>query len=454
MANHSPAMAATRASDTEGEAFQFPVLPPLIARHAEDAGFYWSQLDASDRSTRVDFARFTHFNRLLDAHLEGLRVAGAAGMTPALSALQRWRGAGEAFACTWLVAAGGAASGESSLLAELAKHADVMLRGAVSALAWSGAAGLPCIGRWSAAEAPAAGQVAALRAAALLQAMGLAALASPLPEYFLSAHAPVRAAACRVAATAPQSAELISLLRAAMADPDMPVRAEAALALARSPEPRGATAVLWKCVADQSSLHTQATGWLRKQSARRLNRWLRHLAWLAPLGHVDLPTLFAHLPPRAGLTFALHHGDPAHLPQVVSLMADPATARHAGWVWQTLTGADLLAHGLVAPEPEADPDIPAVTEALLDADQGLPLPDTAAVRRWPMALPHGQRVLMGAPLTAAQAAEVINSNAPQALRHIAATALGHLDGRLHIHVRAPAAQQRDILNQLNNLTPA
>lgn len=80
----------------------------------------------------------------------------------------------------------------------------------------------------------------------------------------------------------------------------MAVRAEAAIALSGMPEPGQAGAVLWHCVADQAALHGQATGWYRMQATRRLNRWTRYLAWLAPLGHADLPALFDHLPRRVG----------------------------------------------------------------------------------------------------------------------------------------------------------
>ena len=57
------------------------VIPALVARHAEDAAFYWSQQDAGATAFLVRPARLFHFDDLLDAHLEGLAVAGPEGVT-------------------------------------------------------------------------------------------------------------------------------------------------------------------------------------------------------------------------------------------------------------------------------------------------------------------------------------------------------------------------------------
>ena len=51
------------------------IIPPLITRHAGDAGFYWQQRDGSVHSPLVGLSHLLEFDRLLDAHLDGLRVA-------------------------------------------------------------------------------------------------------------------------------------------------------------------------------------------------------------------------------------------------------------------------------------------------------------------------------------------------------------------------------------------
>ena len=50
------------------------IIPPLITRHAGDAAFYWQQRDGSVHSPLVGLSHLLEFDRLLDAHLDGLRV--------------------------------------------------------------------------------------------------------------------------------------------------------------------------------------------------------------------------------------------------------------------------------------------------------------------------------------------------------------------------------------------
>ena len=78
------------------------VIAPLVARHASDAAFYWMRLDQSVTTFHLTLAHYRLFNSRLDAHLEGLEVAGAEGVQPAFAALERWKKPGEAFVCTWL----------------------------------------------------------------------------------------------------------------------------------------------------------------------------------------------------------------------------------------------------------------------------------------------------------------------------------------------------------------
>ena len=188
------------------------------------------------------------------------------------------------------------------------------------------------------------------------------------------------------------------------------------------------------------------------QAARRVTRWVRHLATLVPTGHADLPALFAHLPPRIGLVFALYHGDPAFLPFVREAMKQPETARHAGWVWQTLTGIELETHRLVLPDPDdADDDGP-ITEARLDADNGLPLPDAEAIDRYPFIARAGTRLLLGKEISPAHALDLLELQ-PQALRAVAAHALRAQWPQSAINVRAPAGRQRAQMQRLREGVP-
>jgi uncharacterized protein (TIGR02270 family) len=55
------------------------VLPDVVEEHAEEAAFLWMLRDAAARSADYTLEELAELDDRLDAHLEGLRVSGAAG---------------------------------------------------------------------------------------------------------------------------------------------------------------------------------------------------------------------------------------------------------------------------------------------------------------------------------------------------------------------------------------
>lgn len=433
--------------------FQFPVVAPLVTRHAEDAAFYWSQLDRASASPQVGYEKLQHFNRLQDAHLSGLRVAGDNGWLPALHALERWRKPGEAFVCTLLAMRPVDHLRLNSILAVVRQRPDELLRGLVSALAWEGDQSDEVIRIWSSPNADPVAQVAALRAVAVRAPGAVAHLASPLATYFSSSASHVRAAACRAAGGGDISGNT-PFLTTALEDSDLAVRAEAAISLATFGGSENALSVLKACVLLQAGLHAGATGWYRLQSLRRLHRWTMKLGLLTPSGASSAHDLLALLPARSGLTFAMAHGDLIHLPFVVEHMANPEVDRYAGWAWETLTGMNLGLVGWTMPEPApSNQDTSeAITETRLDADNGLARPRHAAVRAHLASNPylalHGKRVLFGREIDLKHALNLLES-APQPVRTLASSGLSSVESGIRMNVRAPAKEQRNAMHALN-----
>ena len=429
-----------------------PLILGLVRRHADDAAFYWQQLDGAPQSVLLGALNVAEFQSLLLAHLEGLQAAGEPGAIEARQALARWRKPGEAFAAMAAALAlpnddDEQAEAIDAVLRVVAQVPDLLLRGAISALAWAPPAQAEPWLVQALQSDNAIYRVAALRACAL---RGL-----DVPQWSAHAHhaSPyVRAAACRCA-----RAEHLPTLEAMAADADLAVRAEAALAWCRL-VPAGdrdsdiAAAVsshLWECVSAQMALAAGATGWNRLQAQRRLDRWLHHLAWLAPLGHPGVAALLQQLPGRLALNFALHHGDAQQLPFVLQCMHHAEHARWAGWVWQCLTGVDLRASRLAQPDPAIDLDAP-LTASQLDADHGLPLPDAAAVAAHPasgLRLAAGERLLMGQSVNALALRGLLapEANRPQPLRHVAAYALAQLHPQYRLNLRADPDVQQAVL---------
>ena len=434
----------------------FPVIAPLVRRHAEDAAFYWSQHDASANSPHLTFVGLARFSELLAAHLEGLSVAGSDGWPPTLAALERWKQPGEAFVCAWLALKTGDAAKLDRLLTQVRARPDELLRGVISAFGWAPhTQALDIIHTWSGPTSDPILQTVALRATALLGAAALPFLAQPLALFLASPDEHVRAAACRATARAGNSLH-DAALRAGLQDPCLAARAEAAIALGgRAPlradhDTNGAIVAaenLWQCVVTQVKLHNAATGWYRKQALRRLQRWVQLLSSLIPIGHPNLAELVNFMPARVALRFIAYHGDSAHLPYVIAHMRDSANARYAAWVWQTITGVDLRANALVMPEPHAGSGTLEGGDARLDTDLGLPLPNADAIAGHSgVRLAAGQQYLLGQVLTPMRALSLLQ-HAVQAERSIAAQYLLALPagtaGTAHarLSIRAAAPQQ-------------
>ncbi len=430
-------------------------IPPLVRRHAEDAAFYWNRHDASADSPRLGLAALGSFSQLLAAHLEGLAVAGAHAWPHCHAALERWKKPAEAFVCAYVAFAMAEPAYSEALLKQLRAHPDQLLRGVVSALAWLPAADAGrVIAQWTGTDSDSVMQVAALRAIALIGGEAALVMARPLSAFLADPDPHVRAAACRAAAALPGASGQWDGVHALLDDPVAAVRAEAAIAIgslaghARPSAARPFLPILWHCVATQAELAAGASGWYRMQAQRRLERWVQQLALLQPPGAACAAALAA-LPARVCLCFVAWHGDPCHLPLVIEHMDMPGLERYAGWVWQTMTGVDLVASGLGGSEPKRDQPTPRVSGAGTDADFGLALPDVAAVRRHPSGgLSHGLRYLAGAVLTPARARELLR-DAPQALRSIAAASLQQSHPGLRVHVRASALVQQACIARID-----
>ena len=78
-----------------------PVLPNLIRQHAEQAAVLWTIYDRAllypDENPDMDDLRINRLLERLEAHLDGLRVAGAEGLAIAEDRLKEYPEAGELF---------------------------------------------------------------------------------------------------------------------------------------------------------------------------------------------------------------------------------------------------------------------------------------------------------------------------------------------------------------------
>lgn len=436
------------------------VVTAMVRRHIEDAAFYWSQYDVSEQSTKLRLVDLIRFSTLMAAHLDGIKLAGNEGWSHAIFSLQRWAKPGEAFVGTYAAVCSDDPAHMDALVSEIRARPDVLLRGAISALAWAPwQYAKPAILRWSENGSDPVTIVAALRALYIrnnrLRPDPLCADAENLLqptvyEFLTHTNTHVRAAACRLSGMEDDDERIKNLLRELLQDADLAVRAQAAIAVARLAQ-RGAygschkecadqcVEVLLQCVNSQISILSTASGWYAQRANRRLKRWIENLAWMQKPGIVDLLPMLISMPVRSALHFIAHHGDPAYLPFVISQMDNPATARYAGWVWQVITGIDLVKSGLALKETAAPPDS-TVRASSVGTDFGLALPNASAIAKYNVLMESGKRYLNGRPITLTQTHDIMEWSS-QAERCIAAQHLQTLDPFFIISVRAPSEIQ-------------
>lgn len=149
-------------------------------------------------------------------------------------------------------------------------------------------------------------------------------------------------------------------------------------------------------------------------------------------------------------------GDPAYVPWLVGHMAKPDVARLAGEAFSLITGADLDTLQLSGERPkgfEAGPsDDPEDPNVDIDPDDGLPWPDPERIEKWWAAnsgrFQAGTRYFMGAPVTREHCIDVLK-NGYQRQRILAAHYLCLLNpGTPLFNTSAPAWRQQKLLAQM------
>lgn len=411
----------------------------LIAQHAEDAAFYWSQYFAGARSSQHDAASLRRMAQLIDANLEGLRVAdqesGGArtGMRLALARMEKWKTPDEVFAASVLAIE--ADDRETLAVIEALAAADDGVeeeraaRGLASAAAW-----LPwpqvrtVVSRWSGAAEPLLRRCA-VAAAALQRLHG----DEPLLRWFGDASPLVAARAMRAAGEVGTAALIAPLIEAV--------------------SPAAATEVrLWAgwslCLLGRSEGVNPLGEWIAANPDHaRAETFMAALVQAMPAELLDAAVVQSLRSPksrRAALAAIRYSGDCRHVPALLDLIEQETTPQALAHYAQAPRGnharlaADVIAHitgiqigdGAWMSAPEEDDSVHLSAAERDDADQGLLWPDATALReRWAQWQQQGvrraaQRCIAGLPLGVETAHAVLaDPDCTQRQRHHAALLL-------------------------------
>lgn len=413
-------------------------MPGIAERHAQEVDFLWSMRDRVAKSVAHDLDALARWDERLDAHLDGLRLAGEDGWKAALGALERKagedKGWGPAFAAAWMAVE----------LGDFERFAAVLDL---------------------AVGANRAGDKAVIAAFAFGSAERAGRFLRPL----LTAKHPILQR-MGIAASVAHGSDVGQDLAAALGATDAALRARAARAVGQLGR-RDLVRALEYLHDDSDPMCRYAAVWagalLGSADARRL-LWsfcqpnspvtAEAICLAAVVDPLDAPRKIREYVDRTGdmraaLLGAAALGDSALVPWLFEQMRIPDHARLAAHALVCLTGVDLQIKRLTAkppPDVQLGPtDDPNDENVEMDPDDALPWPNVDSLQTWWTGVrreyPAGTRFWLGKPIEQG-GAEVALRKGKQNLRRAAAWATSRMAmGRGLFDVRAPAMRQRALL---------
>ena len=414
---------------------QLPIIESIVAEHAEEAAFLWLLRDAAVAAPHYSLQDLAELDERVEAHIDGLRVAGDGGWAMVADGLQQPE-SGEVFAAAVLAFEGDDPQRLQQLYAAV-ETAPETVRGLVSAIGWVSPDKLR-------------GKIAGL-------------LGSDSPLWLRTG----------IAACAVHRVDCGEHLARAIEHEDLDLKARALRAAGEI-----ARVDLLTAVRGQVNATDPACGFWAARSAVLLGDRAAGVAALKTLaltggafGTRALDILLRVLDPdtAAGWLKALSRdagrrreliigcgvcADPAYVPWLIEQMADaPEDARIAGEAFSMITGADIASENLEGDWPsgyEAGPTEDAEDEEVaMDPDEDLPWPDPARIKAWwtdnQGRFKAGARYLTGQPISAAHCQHVLKTGMQR--QRIAAAlelALMQPDAPL-FETRAPGRRQQAVL---------
>ncbi len=408
----------------------------LCEEHADQAAFLWLLRDRAARSAAYDLDDLAGLDERLEAHLDGLRLAGDAGWEACRALLEQAEG-GEVFGAAVVAVHRWDLRGLARVL-DVGGGAPDVSRGIASALGWTS---LERVRRLL------PGLVSG-RCPPALQWLGIAACAAhgedpgaPLGYALLARDERLRARALRAAGQLGR-VDLLPDVRASLRADDEACRFWAAWAAALLGESASAP-VLWELANGGGPFAAESASMaMRRMDPAVASTWLRALARSAR-------------DPRAPVAAAWALGDPAGVPWLLEVAGDPALSRLAGHAIALITGLDLAAEQLARKAPSglrAGPtDDPKDEVVAMDPDEDLAFPDVAGVAAWwrrrAAEYRPGTRYLLGRAMTREGLEQALREG-NQIARRAAAVELSLRErGRAVFEVRGPGFAQQEALGR-------
>ena len=410
------------------------VIPEIIQQHAEEAAFLWLLRDQAVKAPQYSLSDLAELDERVEAHLDGLRIAGEAGWEICEEALE-WQEPGEVFAAALLAFESGEEEGIQKVL-EVAITSSELSRGFVSALGW-----LPY------EQVAAQIQYPLTAESTVLRRLGIAAFTvhrqdpgDQLSDALSNQDDSLRSRALQAVGELGRK-DLLPTLREQFNAKEESCRFSASWSAGLLGD-SDAASVLKSFVESDVSYEEEAVKMaVRKMDLSSAIVWQKELA--QSRNKIRLAVI------AAGAI-----GDPVIIPWLFEQMAVSEIARVAGEAFTMITGVDIAYDDLEGDWPEgfeAGPtENPEDEDVAMDADEDLPWPNVELIQNWWQSnssnFQNGTRHLLGKPMTKEWLQQVLFVG-KQRQRAAAAIELALLEpGHPLFEVRAPGFRQKQLLN--------
>lgn len=342
------------------------ILDNIVSQHAEEAAFLWLLRDSAVSAPHYLLSDIAEHEARIDAHLDGLRVAGESGWKHCEAQLSHAE-SGEVFTAAY-IALDGSLVDKLELVLEVVHAEPTTARGFISALGWVDKAKLQGhVVNWLKSDD------------SLLRLIGLSACAIKRVDggYYLTkalddADANVRARALRSVGEI-RRPEMHKKLQEHLQEEDESCRFWAAWSAAMMGDESGVGTLVK--FAEENTPYT-------KQALELLMRCMNSAEAVSLLRALSQKQAVAREVVQASGFF----GDSASIPWLIEKMKTPELAQVAGEAFSQITGVDLGYQDFDADAPEdyqAGPtEDPEDEEVDLDQDEDLAWPDYQSITQW------------------------------------------------------------------------
>jgi len=413
-----------------------PIVVAIVEQHAEGAPLLWVLRERAVARPDYLLSELIKLEHRLEAHLDGLQVAGQPGLEIAKGQLVAIGESGEVFAAAVLAFENGDVTRIKEVL-EVGTATPRAARGLISALGWL-----------TYEQASKHIRALLISESTIAKRVGLAAAAihrrnpgPALPLAYGSDDPLLKARAFRAAGELGLVGTQ-AVLNANIKAKDPSVRFWAAWSSTLLSGHKDAVACLQSIVEGGGPFAERAAQMaMRRLSSRDAKIWLKRLT-----------TNMRQT--RVAMVAAGALADPEVIPLLIDHMKIPKLARVAGESFSLITGAHIAYDKLEGPKPEgfeAGPtEDPEDENVAMDSDLNLPWPDPALILKWwntrQGSFSKGTRYLLGQPITA-DSLRLALKNGFQRQRAAAAVELAILKpGNPLFEVRAPGFRQQKLLS--------